>query len=133
LSGAGFSKQVICATTFGVLNPLDLAFFRSKSPDRFFANFSCHTLTMEQPKSINWFSRLWWLWAAIAGFLCGYGYEILDYPQWHYSVFLHCANDEQAALALTCWLILGPLPVVILAITVVGGVRWWLRRKNKAA
>ncbi len=89
---------------------------------------------MELPKSNNWFSRLWWLWAAIAGIICGRGYEpILDYPEWHYGVFLHCANDEQAAFALMCWLVMGPLPVAVLAVVAVGSIRWWLRRKSKAA
>jgi|GEM_PF-1006778 hypothetical protein len=88
---------------------------------------------MEQPKSINWFSRLWWLWAAIAGFICGRGYElILDYPEWHYSMFLH-ANGVEEYIAITGWLILGPLPAAILVVIVVGCVRLWLRRKSKSA
>lgn len=87
---------------------------------------------MEQPKSINWFSRLWWLWAAIAGFLCGYGYEpFIDFQQWRYSMYMH-NDDAQAAFAMTCWLICGPLPAAILAVIVTGCVRFWLRRRKSA-
>ncbi|MGH2507080.1 MAG: hypothetical protein ACRDHZ_06665 [Ktedonobacteraceae bacterium] len=80
--------------------------------------------------STSLFSRLWWVWSAIVGFLCCHGWDLVfNFEEWRYDMFMH---PDEAANSITIWLILGPLPGAILAMLVVGCIRWWRKRKKTA-